>query len=293
MPAPAQAWLEVQGAELVEAEHAAALGRMGVEVEHPVLLGLEVGVGRGLPGLVVHEADAMVTEDAPQLAGADGRHDLRGEEVGAQLRQAPGTEGLTGLGRAGEGHLHDRRALRLIDPDRSAPALARVQRREAPLVEGVDELRHVRRAGAVQQRDPRDALALERGEEEHRAVLGHGAPAAAGELEEVGRLPVAQLAHEQLGPAGHLHLLATTGRRSAPGTVRLPTGHYELGQTERLEGDGIAEHPDELATLAAVDEAHDLPPAARSRTIRASRGPARHEPRGRRCPRDPARTSRS
>ena len=75
MPALSELGLEVQGPELVEAEHPAARGRMGVEIEDAVLLGLEVGVGRGLPGLVVEEADAVLMQDAPELAAADGRHD--------------------------------------------------------------------------------------------------------------------------------------------------------------------------------------------------------------------------
>jgi len=39
---------------------------MGVQIQDPVLLRLELGVGRGLPGLVVGEADASLVEDPPE-----------------------------------------------------------------------------------------------------------------------------------------------------------------------------------------------------------------------------------
>jgi single-stranded-DNA-specific exonuclease len=58
----------------------------------------------------------------------------------------------------------------------------------------------------VHPRDLRHALALERGEQEHRPVLLDGAPAAAREPQEVGRLLVTQLTDEQLG-----RLLAARG----------------------------------------------------------------------------------
>ena len=73
MPAVPEPRLEVQGSELVEAEHPRTRRRVRVQVEDAVLLGLEVGVGRGLPGLVVGEADALLAEDPPQLAAADRR----------------------------------------------------------------------------------------------------------------------------------------------------------------------------------------------------------------------------
>src|SRR5271157_2227125 len=104
---------------------------MGVKVEDPVLLDLEVGVGRRLPGLVVREADAALMEDAPQLAAADGWHDLPFDEVCTQLGQAPARERLTPVDRAGEGHLHDLRAGVEIDPARTALAPPRVQSCEA------------------------------------------------------------------------------------------------------------------------------------------------------------------
>ena len=59
-------------------------------------------------------------------------------------------------------------------------------------------------------------------------MLRDGVLAAAASRRRWARLPVAQLTDEQLGPAGHLHLLATTGRRPAPVAVRLPTDHYEI-----------------------------------------------------------------
>ena len=57
------------------------------------------------------------------------------------------------------------RTLLLIDPDQSALNLPRVLGREPLLVEGVDELGHVGRAGPEHQRDLRHALSLERGKQ--------------------------------------------------------------------------------------------------------------------------------
>jgi hypothetical protein len=156
---------------------------------------------------VVGEADAGLVEDPPELAAADGRHDPGPDQVGPQLGQAPTRERLAPVSRAGEGHLHDLGPGVEIDPARSAPAPARVQGREPPLVEGVDEGGHMRRAGPEQRADLADALTLERGEQEHRPVTHDGVLAPARLVEEVGRLSVAQLTDEELGPAGHRHLL--------------------------------------------------------------------------------------
>jgi hypothetical protein len=53
IPAAAESGLEVQGAELVGATHLGTERRVGVQIEDPVLLRLELGVGGGLRGLVV------------------------------------------------------------------------------------------------------------------------------------------------------------------------------------------------------------------------------------------------
>jgi hypothetical protein len=57
MPAVPEARLEVQGTELIETQQPGTCRWVGVEVQDPVLLGLELGIGRRLPGLVVGEAD--------------------------------------------------------------------------------------------------------------------------------------------------------------------------------------------------------------------------------------------
>ena len=56
----------------------------------------------GRAGLVVHQADPQLMEDAPQLAAADWRHPPR-DEVRTQLGQTPGSEQLTPVDRTGEG----------------------------------------------------------------------------------------------------------------------------------------------------------------------------------------------
>jgi hypothetical protein len=92
MPALAAPRLPVQGTELVETEHPTARRRVRVQVEDAVLRGLELGVGRGLPRLVMGEADPVFVQDPPQLAAADVRDDPVPQPVGAQLGQAPAGE---------------------------------------------------------------------------------------------------------------------------------------------------------------------------------------------------------
>ena len=94
---------------------------MRVQVEDAVLLGLGLGVGRGLPGLVVPEPDALLVENAPELTATDGRHDPLRDEVPAELGQAPVRERLAPVSRTGEGHLHDLGPLVEIDPDEVGP----------------------------------------------------------------------------------------------------------------------------------------------------------------------------
>jgi hypothetical protein len=226
MPAAAEAGLEVQRAELVEAEHPGPERWMGEQIQDPVLLRLELGVGGGLPGLVVGEANAGLVEDPPELAAADGRHDPGPDQVGPELGPTPPRERLAPVSRAGEGHLHDLGPLVGIDPAWSAPAdgALRVQGREALLVEGMDEGGHMRRAGLEHRADLADALALERGEQEHRPVTDDGVLASTHLIEEMGRLLVAQLTDEEFGPAGHRHLLRF-GRIEGASGVRLPTKH--------------------------------------------------------------------
>ncbi len=187
--AVAEPRLKVQGAELIEAEDPCVFRRVGVQVEDPVLPGFEVGIERRSPGLVVAEADALVVEDPPQLAAADRWHHPSRDEVRAQLGQAPGGESLTLLDRAGEGQLHDSGGMIGIDPARTAPGPTRAQGCEALPVGGVDELGQMGRARPEFQRDLRHALALERGEQQHRPMPHRRVPAAPHDLEEVGPSP--------------------------------------------------------------------------------------------------------
>jgi hypothetical protein len=82
-----------------------------VELEHPVLLGLEVGIGRLLPGLDHLKRDALLAEYEAQAFVADVvDHPLSHQELG-QLRQAPGRKGQVVVDRTGQGDLFDLPAL--------------------------------------------------------------------------------------------------------------------------------------------------------------------------------------
>jgi hypothetical protein len=71
--------LQVQRAELIDAEHHRGIGRAGlgqpvgdgVELEHPAGLGLIVRVGAGLDGLHRLNADVLVMQDQAQALVGD------------------------------------------------------------------------------------------------------------------------------------------------------------------------------------------------------------------------------
>jgi hypothetical protein len=106
---------EVQRAELVHADDdgglallrfCLAIGNL-IELEHPVLLGLEVGVAALLPGLDHLKGDTLLAEKHAETLVADVvDHPLGDQELG-QLGQAPGGEGKVVIHRSGQGDLLD------------------------------------------------------------------------------------------------------------------------------------------------------------------------------------------
>ena len=108
-----------------------------VELEHPVLLGLEVGVAALLAGLDHLKGDALLAEEHAEALVADVvDHPLGDEELG-QLGQAPGREGQTVVDRARQGDLLDLAALGQGEGGRPAPGVAGHEGVEAVLVEVV------------------------------------------------------------------------------------------------------------------------------------------------------------
>jgi len=107
--------LQVQGAELVQADHSLRLAVLGydlavgdgVQVLDAGLLRGVVRIAGGLPGLYALKRDSLLAEQDPQALVADVvDHPLGDQEVG-QLGQAPGRERQAVLGRLGLGDLLD------------------------------------------------------------------------------------------------------------------------------------------------------------------------------------------
>ena len=132
-PLPAGMWLEVERPELVHADHHRrialpawlAIGD-GVELEHPVLLGLEVRVVAHLPGLQALKGDALLAEQRAQALVADVvDHPLGDEELG-QLGQAPRRERQVVVHRPRQGELLDLLALGQRELRRPSTGVLRV-----------------------------------------------------------------------------------------------------------------------------------------------------------------------
>jgi hypothetical protein len=139
---------EVQRAELVHADDdgglallrfCLAIGNL-IELEHPVLLGLEVGVGGLFVGLDHLKGDTLLTEEHAQTLVADVvDHPLGDEELG-QLGQAPGGKGQVVVDRPAQRDLLDLPALGQGELRWSAPRVLGGQRIESIGVEVVDDL---------------------------------------------------------------------------------------------------------------------------------------------------------
>src|SRR5712691_7717225 len=144
------AWLrlQVERPELIEADDDVGVVRARlrdavgdrVQLEDPVLLGLEGRVVGALPRPQGLKADAFLVEQLPQpLVGDVVDHPL-GDEVVSELGQAPGRKGLAKVGRDAERDLLDLLPLWQGEGARTAAPVARIERIEAVPVEVMDHL---------------------------------------------------------------------------------------------------------------------------------------------------------
>ena len=147
---PSRLRLDVQRAELVDADHDARVAGAWlslpvgdrVQLEDPVLLGLELRVVRALPRSQRLKADAFLTQQLPQPLMGDVRHHLLGDQVVGQLGQAPGRKRLPEIRRDAQRDPLDLLALRKREPPRPTSLVARVQRVEPVPVEVMDHIPH-------------------------------------------------------------------------------------------------------------------------------------------------------
>jgi len=225
-PADAGVRAQADRAHLVEADHHAALGRLGVEGQHARGLGLVVGIGAGLPGARALKRQASRGEDPPQVRGRD-RDDLPLAQVTREPRQRPARGRDPERVGAGAGHRDDPSALLGGDPAGSPAPRLRVQRREPPLVERVNDLAHVRLVGADQRRDLLRAHPCRRRPADQRALaLDLRLRLAREPLEPVALLGQ-QLPEEHR--RGTHHHLQTRDASQFAAHRRFPVNRYETG----------------------------------------------------------------
>jgi len=105
-PATAGAGLQVQRPELIDTDHSPVGRRVVIEVEDAVLLGHEVRVLAGFPGLRRLPRHAFLAQDLPDGLGARLDPCVLGEVVD-QLGQAPGRERQPQLSRFAGGDAAD------------------------------------------------------------------------------------------------------------------------------------------------------------------------------------------
>jgi hypothetical protein len=160
--------LEVERPELIDADDHPWVARLGidgavhqaVQVQDPMLLGLQVRVAGLLPGLDQLKGHALLAEQAPQaLVAGDRRPPLSDQELG-QLRQRPGRERQVMVDGPGYGELGDRSALGQGEGRRTATAVARVQGVEPVQVEVVQHVTDPVGAGEGDLGDLADVHAL-------------------------------------------------------------------------------------------------------------------------------------
>jgi hypothetical protein len=137
---------------LVEADHDAVLGRLGVERKHAPSPGLIVGVGAGLPRPCALKRQPGLGEDAPQVRRRD-LHDPLLAQVAREALERPACGWDPERVGTGTGHRDDPRTLLVGDPAGTPAPLLRVQRVKPPLVERVNDLAHMRLIAADQRRD--------------------------------------------------------------------------------------------------------------------------------------------
>ena len=81
--------LEIERAELVDADYAAAFGRAFVQPADGPVLAVEVGIVRFFPGFRASPADAALPQQGTQMLDADRGHHALFDQVLPQLRQRP------------------------------------------------------------------------------------------------------------------------------------------------------------------------------------------------------------
>jgi hypothetical protein len=202
--------LQVERAELVHADDDLRITiqdvvgaiHQPIQVQDPVLLGLEGWVAGLLPGLDHLKGHALLAEQGPQALMADiVDHPLSDQEVG-QLGQRPGREGQVMVDRAGQRGLLDLAPLDEGEGGRAAAGIARIQRVEPVQVEVVQHIADPVGAGEGHLGDHRNVHRL--GAEQHhlRSPPGHHRPGAAPhDAQQPVALLVGEVSHPD--PLGH------------------------------------------------------------------------------------------
>jgi len=179
--------LQVERPELVQADdHVGVVGPglrdpVGdrVQLQDPVLLGLEAGVVGALPAPHGLKADAFLAKQlAEPLVGDVVDHPL-GDQIVGELGQAPSRKWLAEVGRDAERDLLDLLPLRQREGARTAAPVARIQGVKAVAVEVVDHLAHRVRIAEHHLREPRRRHPLRREQHNLGSPPGHDRAAAA------------------------------------------------------------------------------------------------------------------
>ena len=161
---PARLRLQVEWPELVQADDnvrerfgAGLRDPVGdrVQLEDPVLLGLEAGVVGALPAPHRLKADAFLTQQLAEPFVRDVVDHPLGDQVVGELGQAPGREWLAEVGWNRERDPLDRLPLRQREGARPATPVTRIEGVEAVSVEVMDQLPHSVRVAEHNLRDPR------------------------------------------------------------------------------------------------------------------------------------------
>jgi hypothetical protein len=211
---------------LVEADHDAVIGRLGVERQDARGLGFVVGVGAGLPGPRALKRQAGRGEDPPEVRRRNFDDRLLAQ-VAREALERPARRGNPERVGTGTGHRDDPSALLVGDPAGSPAPQLRVQRAEPPLVERVNDLAHVRLVGAHERGDLLRAHPRRRRPHDQRALALDLRRRLAREPLE----PIALLG-QQL-PDEHRrrthHHLQTRDASQFAGHRRFPVNRYETG----------------------------------------------------------------
>jgi hypothetical protein len=242
--------LQIERPELVHAKHHCRVARAGrglavgdvVELEHPVLLGFEVGIVTHFEGLDGLKRDAFLAEQDPQALVADVvEHPLSHQKL-RQLRQRPRRERQIMIHRSRQRDLLDLTSLRQRERRWPATRVLRCQRVEPIRVEVVDHF-----PGPVlgRERDPRDRRnvhPLRRPQHDLRPPPPHDRPRTAPhDRQQLAALVVRQIPH--LHPFSHTNESART---------RPPSGGRDPSD---VAGHGTGNHVREPAPSVAIKAA--------------------------------------